>query len=188
MPPKPTWLRRIPQIRAALAASAVPFLDRAAIERLFGLGRRQAGSLAHKLGGYRVGNALAVDREKILAFLEAAPISAAARQEEDRRYRLSVAIDAAQREVAARRVRIPIEPGAHVRTVKDLPPTIRLVSGELRVAFADSQDLLRQLYQLSRAIAQDFRAFEDAVQAGPAQARPPAPHEGSPAGSRRVGG
>jgi hypothetical protein len=42
MPAKPEWLLRLPDIRAELEHLDVPVVDRAGIERIFGLRRRRA--------------------------------------------------------------------------------------------------------------------------------------------------
>ena len=55
MPAKPAWLLKIPEIVTMLESFGVPVVDRAIIERLFGLRRRQAIELLHRLGGYQTG-------------------------------------------------------------------------------------------------------------------------------------
>lgn len=55
MPANPAWLLKIPQIIAMLESIDVPVVDRAMVERLFGLQRRQAIELLHRLGGYQAG-------------------------------------------------------------------------------------------------------------------------------------
>ena len=68
MPDQPSWIHRLPQITQALEApDAPPFLDRPAIERLFGLRRRQSIALLRRLGGYQVGKTFLVDRAVLLA-------------------------------------------------------------------------------------------------------------------------
>ena len=42
MPVKPQWWQHIPAIRSMLADMRLPVIDRAAVESLFGLRRRQA--------------------------------------------------------------------------------------------------------------------------------------------------
>ena len=51
MPAKPLWLLHVPEIVSQLESFNVPVLDRAMIERLFGLGRRRAIELLHRFGG-----------------------------------------------------------------------------------------------------------------------------------------
>jgi len=58
MPAKPAWLLKIPQIITMLDSFNVPVVDRAIIERLFGLRRRRAIELMHHLGATRLEAAL----------------------------------------------------------------------------------------------------------------------------------
>ena len=51
MPAKALWLLHIPEIIAMLETFDVPVVDRAIIERLFGLRRRRAIDLLHRFGG-----------------------------------------------------------------------------------------------------------------------------------------
>lgn len=55
MPAKPRWWLRIPEILPAIENLDAPWLDRAAIEQVFGLRRRRAIELLHVFGGFQVG-------------------------------------------------------------------------------------------------------------------------------------
>ena len=46
MPAKPVWLLKIPEIVAMLESFNVPVVDRASVERLFGLRRRNSASVS----------------------------------------------------------------------------------------------------------------------------------------------
>ena len=50
-----------------------------------------------------------------------------------------------------------------------LPPGIQLRPGELRIEFADGQEVLRRLLELSQAIMHDYAQFEALVQHTTAQ-------------------
>src|ERR1035441_3888487 len=69
MPAKAAWSLKIPNIVAALETFDVPVVDRAIIEHLFGLRRRQAIELLHRLGGYQAGRTFLVDRHVLMANL-----------------------------------------------------------------------------------------------------------------------
>ena len=61
MPNKPSWLLRVNEILEDLGGAemaAHPFLTRGAVEKLFGLKRRQAIELMHSVGGYSFGSQL----------------------------------------------------------------------------------------------------------------------------------
>src|ERR1041384_6334352 len=70
MPAKPEWLLRLPEIRTELEHLAVPVVDRAGIERIFGLRRRRAIELMHQFGGYQSGRTFLLDRVRLLEELQ----------------------------------------------------------------------------------------------------------------------
>jgi hypothetical protein len=145
----------------AVETADAPFLDRSAVESLFGLRRRQALKLVHALGGYRVGNVLLAPRDSVLHFLDATSRGKLYRAERVRRERILESIEEAKREIDARKVKLKVPTGtAAKRTVAELPEGIRLSPTELRVTFSGAQDLLQKLYELSKAIAADFARFE----------------------------
>jgi hypothetical protein len=49
------------------------------------------------------------------------------------------------------------------RMIAGLPESIRLAPGELRITCTGAQDLLEQLYALSRAVAREFQEFQRMV-------------------------
>ncbi len=61
----------IPAILDQLRALDVPVVDRAAVERMFGMRRRRAIELMGRFGGYRSGNAILLDRLGLIWQLEA---------------------------------------------------------------------------------------------------------------------
>src|SRR5689334_6852241 len=71
MPAQPQWLLHLPLILSELEAVPAPVIDRAAIERLFGVRRRRAIGLMSRFGGYQVGRTFVVDRRQLIAALEA---------------------------------------------------------------------------------------------------------------------
>lgn len=173
MPPKPSWLKRIPAIRATLEGLSEPLLDRAAIEQLFRVSPRRAMRLAHDMGARQVGHALVVEREDVLAFVTDRQLERVRVLERARRRHLRDAIEEAQRDLAARRVRITMPATGSASTLRELPSSVALGPNGLHVTFTDPQDLLRQLLLLSRAIAHDYPAFEDAIAVRGAQPAAP---------------
>ena len=166
---KPHWLNRIPEIRAWLEGSDAPFLDRSAVERAFGLRRRQAISVLHELGAYQVGQALVAPRERVLAFLSGAATTRAGRAEIVRRRRVREILEEARKDTIARGVRFLVpSPTAQAPppTIAGLPGSVRLSKGELHMTFTKTEELLQLLFQLSKAIASDFPTFE-ALAEGP---------------------
>jgi hypothetical protein len=163
MPMKKTWLLRLTEIREALAEMDVPVIDRAVVERLFGVRRRRAIQLMHFFGGYQAGRTFLVDRLALLRQLEPLEASAEFALEQRRRQRLIESLEKVRRSRAGASVVIPVEP---VHNGALLPDGVQLDRGTLRVDFENVQDLLAKLYQLSQAAAADYEAFRAEVEAG----------------------
>jgi hypothetical protein len=147
-----------------------PFLDRKDIERLFRLRPRRALSLLHQLdaeyhGATRLGGALLVSRATVLHYLVSKKRRLPYLAEVARQRTVAQVLQEAKLEVAARAVRFKVSPTPpQGRTIAGLPDTIRLAPGELRITCTSAQDLLEQLYTLSRAIAREFQEFQRMVQ------------------------
>ena len=57
IPAQPAWFHRLDEILSALRSMTSTHLDRAAVERLFGVRQRRARQIMAGLEGLRVGNA-----------------------------------------------------------------------------------------------------------------------------------
>src|SRR3954470_19869243 len=108
MPAKPRWWRHIPEIRKMLEDARLPVIDRASVERLFGLERRQAIDLMHRFSGYQAGRTFLIGREQLIDALDAIAASGDYQQEAARRDRLVASVDAARRTRQTEAVRIPV--------------------------------------------------------------------------------
>ena len=93
-----------------LADIRLPVIDRAAVERLFGLRRRQAIELLNRLGGYQAGRTFVIGREQLIAQLDSIAAGAEYQQEAARRERLTASIEKIQRTRQSEAVRIPVSP------------------------------------------------------------------------------
>ncbi len=161
MPAQPSWHLRVPEIRAILAgASSPPFLDRPAIEQLFGLRRRQAIRILTACGGYQVGKTFLVNREVLLAYLEEIEEAGAVDRIRQRKLRISAALNEGANQAAAQRTQIRTDPNLLRRLPADLPPAIELVGpGKIQISFQGATDLLAQIAELAAAAANDFPRF-----------------------------
>jgi hypothetical protein len=164
MPAKPPWLLLIPEIVAAVETFDVPVVDRSTIERLFGLRRRRAIQLMHEFGGYQAGRTFLIDRKKFLDQLRRLTEGEGWQVENRRRERLDQQLDGLRRDQAAIRVKIPVETEAVGRNIQELSAGVDLAPGCLRIEFDNCEDLLRKLYELSRAAANDFDRFRAATE------------------------
>jgi len=147
-------------LRVLEAPGAPLFLDRAAIESLFGLRRRQAIHLLGRLGGYQAGKTFVVPREAVVRFLRDPARQAAARGEKARFERVRNALAGARGDLQRRRIAIPTGPENTITDLAGLPPGIRLESGRLTVEFGTAVELLEKLFALSQALTNDFETLE----------------------------
>src|SRR6185436_15382976 len=122
MPANPTWLLHLPEIVAQLEVFDVPVVDRAIVERVFGLGRRRAIELLHRFGGYQAGRTFLIDRRLLIDHLRAPIAGEEFQQESRRKERLAGMIDQVRRHQAAAAVKIPVSPESWNRRIDGLPP------------------------------------------------------------------
>ena len=159
MPAKTLWLLQIPEIVSLLETFDVPVVDRAIIERLFGLRRRQAIELLHRFGGYQAGRTFLVDRRLLIEHLRRLADGEELQRESRRRERLGDTVDQLRRHQTAARVKISVPPDVFGRKLAGLSPGVALEAGHLHIAFSGTQDLLSKLFELSQAASNDFDRF-----------------------------
>ena len=160
MSAKAEWLLRLPEIRAELEHLDVPVVDRAGIERLFGLRRRRAIELMHQFGGYQAARTFLVDRARLLEALQSLESREDYSVEKRRRERLGDVVEASREHLISMRVRIPVRATAARASLDRLAPGVLLLPGVLSIEFQRPIELLEKLYWLSQAIAHDFEKFE----------------------------
>ena len=164
MPAQPTWFHRLEEILEELRTLEISHLDRLAIQKLFRVHERRARQLMAGLPALRVGNAVAVERHGLIARLENTVAGDRFQWEMTRRARLVDDLDRTRRQLAARRVRIPAAADVRDRSVRELGGGIDLRPGELRIEFYGAEDLAAKLFEVSQAMANDWQAFERAVE------------------------
>lgn len=160
MPDQPSWIERVPEIQRALERmpGEAPWLDRASVERLFGLSARQSVRLMRGCAGaVQVGRSLLVPRVDLLRLVGGAEGRGV--EERRRRQRLHEVLGVARVEAGRRAIPIPDVRLSPERVWGDLPG-VRLRPGRLEVEFQDVEELLRRLFELSQAIADDYGEFE----------------------------
>jgi hypothetical protein len=163
MPAKPRWWIRIPEILPAIENLEAPWLDRAAIEQVFGLRRRRAIELLHTFGGFQVGRMFLVDRQEVLDQLQAISRGEEFRWERKRRRRLSEALSEARQYSQAARVKIPV-----IQPSPSLPAGVNIEPGRMVIEFQSVEDLLSKFYAVVQAAARDYVYFQHIIQnAGP---------------------
>src|ERR1039457_3102156 len=166
MPAKPEWLLRLPDIRAELEHLDVPVVDRAGIERIFGLKRRRAIELLHQFGGYQAGRTFLLDRARLLEALKSLESREDYTAEKRRRERLRDVVEASREHLISTRVRIPVRAAAARASLDRLAPGVLLLPGILSIEFRHPIELLEKLYGLAQALTHDFEKFEELLPGG----------------------
>ena len=164
MPAKAPWLLTISAILEHLEAFESPVLDRASMERLFGLRRRRAIELMHSFGGYQAGRTFLIDRRQLIERLRGLAEGQEFQAEVRRKERLAEKIDLLRRQHAGASVRIAVAPDAWNRRMEGLAPGIELQPGHLHVQFVGAEDLLTKLFELSQAASNDFDRFRETAE------------------------
>lgn len=161
MPKSPSWYVRLPEILAVLRRPDAPrILDRAAIEVLFDVRRRQAIRILGTANGYQVGKTFVIERAALLRFLEGLEQVGAPRQARARTLRVANALTEARNHVQAQQVEIrPAPEVLNSRTVQ-MPAAVELVApGKLQISYDRVEDLLARIVELVSSAAADFAAF-----------------------------
>ena len=166
MPAKPDWLLRLPDIRTQLEYLDAPVVDRAVIERIFGLKRRRAIELLHQFGGYQAGRTFLLDRVRLLEALRSLESREEYTTEKRRRERLQDAVEASREHLILTRVRIPVRVAAVRPSLDRLAPGVLLLPGVLTIEFQHPVELLEKLYWLAQAIGNDFEQFAGLLPGG----------------------
>jgi hypothetical protein len=164
MPSKAAWLLQIPEILTLLESFEVPVVDRAVMERLFGLRRRRAIELLHSFGGYQAGRTFLIDRRLLIEHLRRLVEGEEFQAESRRKEHLGDAVDELRRHLTAARVKIPVQTDVLGRRGTGLPDGVVLEPGHLHIAFRGAENLLSKLYELSQAAAKDFDRFRAAAE------------------------
>lgn len=164
MAAKKQWLLRVPEIRQDVADLDVAVVDRTVFERLFHVRWRRAIDLMHAFGAYQAGQSLLIDRTMLLKQLETIETGGEFAIEQGRKQRLVDSLEKVRKHRAAAAVRIPIEEPLVERSVAGLPDGICLQTDSLRLDFHGAEDLLTKLYELARAVADDFETFKALVE------------------------
>lgn len=151
MPDNPSYIHKLEGILAeARSPKPIPFFRRRDIEALFGLKKRQAVNLMHRIGAIRVSRELAVEQCDLIRWLEQMLSDPSVAIEQRRHERVISRIVELKAETAARAVRIVLpDPAPSV----DFPEGVSLQPGSLTVSFENEQQLLERLFLLARVLA-----------------------------------
>ena len=164
-PDNPSYIHKLTEILAeARAPKPIPFFRRRDIEALFGLKKRQAVNLMHRIGAIRVSRELAVDKRDLIAWLEQMLEDPSVAVEQRRHERVIDRIIDLRAESAARAVKIvlpDVTPSA-----LELPDGVSLQPGALTISFANGHQLLERLFLLARLLANQPQVLDGLEPAG----------------------
>lgn len=164
MPAKPVWYSKINDVIRELHALPRPFVDRATLEFLLGVGRRRAQQIMAHCITERVGTSGLADRDALIAHLRRLGEGDVGYYE--RRRRRNVAEILAQlKKDRLERPQLLVEAPLQVLTqeFENLPAGVALEPGRITVTFEQPQQALEKLLALAMAISNDFDRFERQV-------------------------
>jgi hypothetical protein len=151
MPTNPTYVHKLEGILVeARAPKPIPFFRRQDIEALFGLKKRQAINLMHRVGAIRVSRELAVDKRDLITWLEQMIENPSVSMELRRHERVIGRIVELKAETAARSVKIVLP---DPKPSLGLPDGVSLQPGLLTISFQNEEELLERLFLLARVLA-----------------------------------
>lgn len=172
MPDKPIWFGRLDEVVAELEALPHPWIDRAGLERLLGVGRRRAQQILRPCVTHQIGSSGVADRDKLIARLKELAHGEAAYYEQRRRRQLAESIEKLRQAwLETPRVVVEAPEAISKQEFDDLPSGVHVGPGTITVEFGSVQEGLAKLLALAMAIGNDFARFERLTQpGGPGQA------------------
>ena len=164
MPAKPAWYGKIDSVISQLQTLPHPFVDRATVEFLLGVGRRRAQQIIAPCITHHVGANGLADTALLIARLRRLAQSDDGYYERRRRQKLAAVLADLHRE----RLQHPpllVEAPVEVLTqeFENLPPGVQLAPGRITLDFSDPREALEKLLALAMAISNDFHGFERQV-------------------------
>jgi hypothetical protein len=159
VPDKPLWLGHLDRLTAELAALPQPWVDRATVERVLGVGRRRAQQILAPCVSLQIGSNGLADRDQLIAHLRQLASGETVSYERRRRQRLAQTLDGLR---STWQTRVPVEaPTAIVnQAFEDLPAGIEIAPGRISVQFESTREALEKLLALAMAIGNDFERFD----------------------------
>jgi len=160
LPDKPLWYDRLDEVIGKLENLSDPFVDRATLEFVLGVGRRRAQQILKPLVRRTLGKSGLAATVDVIAHLRHLAAGESAFFEEKRRERLRDILDHLHAE--ARQPRVLVEaPTAIVNQELDsLPSGVHLAPGRILIeAFRTPEEAQQKLLALAMAMANDPLGF-----------------------------
>ena len=164
MPDKPTWLGHLPAVIDQLQALPYPWVDRATLQHLLGVGRRRAQQILQPCVTHQVGANGVADRERLIKHLQQLAAGEAAVYEQRRRQKLADTLATLhKRAVESPQVLVEAPVAVVNATLQGRPVGVTLRKGEVCVRFDEPQQALERLLALAMAIGNDYEGFTKAT-------------------------
>lgn len=161
MPAKPAWYGKLDEILRELETLPRPFVDRATIEFLLGVGRRRAQQILAPCITDRVGSNGLADRQALIARLRQLAAGDDGYYEQQRRRKLSaILIHLREERLACPRLLVEAPAAIVSQDFENLPAGVHLDPGRITVDFEEPREALEKLLALAMAISNDFSCFE----------------------------
>ena len=164
MPAKPIWYRKLSYILEELHKHPHPYVDRATIEFLLGIGRRRAQQIMAPCIIDHVGTNGLADRDALINRLQRLAEGDDGFHEIARRRKVAQLIeDLRQERVEKPRLLVEAPIAVVNHELEELPEGVRLEAGRITVEFAEPRQGLEKLLILAMAIGNDLDGFERCV-------------------------
>jgi hypothetical protein len=161
VPAKPSWYRDLEAIIQQLEALPRPFVDRATVEVLLGVGRRRAQQVIAPCITHHVGANGLVDRDAMIVHLRRLARTDDASYERIRRRKVAELLEDLRKDRLAHPQVLVEAPTAVVnQEIENLPPGVRIEPGRILVEFTEPRQALEKLLALAMAIGNDYDRFE----------------------------
>jgi hypothetical protein len=161
MPAKPVWYRNLDRIIRELQSLPRPFVDRATIEVLLGVGRRRAQQILSPCITDHVGANGLADRETLIGHLQRMARSDEVCYEQTRRRKVAELLEGLRRD-RLERPQVLVEAPLRVmdQDMDKLPPGVTVEAGRITIEFEIPRQALEKLLALAMAIGNDYGMFE----------------------------
>lgn len=162
MPARPIWYTQLDVVIEQLEQLPSPWVDRAALEWILGVGRRRAQQILKPLVRQTIGRNGLADREEVIRHLRGLAAGEAVIFEKQRRQRLQRILDQLHHE-AREHPRVLVEaPAAVVNQELDrLPSGVHLSPGRIVIdSFSTPEEAKQKMLALIMAMANDPDGFD----------------------------
>ena len=166
MPDKPLWYAYLDRVIGQLESLPQPWVDRATLESILGVGRRRAQQILRPLVRHTVGKNGLADRDELIRHLRRVAAGEPAYYEKRRRMRFESLFAEMQRR-AREQPRVLVEASAAIerQQLEHLPDGVRLSPGRIVIEdFETAAGAQEKLLALAMAMGNDPLGFKASVE------------------------